>query len=247
MLNANKRSLLFYAKLAGCIGIISAVSTFGAAFAQAHINYTGQMSIDGKKASSYTVQFVQNGDTMQRTTAYFNAAQKLVRKEVTKFRLRPLALFSNRLDDYRTGESSSLKVEGNRYTLHRKERGDAKLEEKSTTAENAIVSTLVIERAGANIDVLDKGQEVKCMVVIPSRDMVTELRLIKMDNRVVEGVPCVAVKLEPTSFMLKMLAGEPTILTFERAAPHRLMQYEGIVGLPSDEGKQQSGVVVMKY
>jgi hypothetical protein len=105
----------------------------------------------------------------------------------------------------------------------------------------------VIERAGVNIGTLDKGQEVKCTVVIPSRDMVTELRLIKIDSRVIEGVSCVAIKLEPTSFMLKMLTGDSTILTFERAAPHRLMQYEGVLGLPTDEGKQQSGVVVMKY
>jgi hypothetical protein len=47
--------------------------------------------------------------------------------------------------------------------------------------------------------------------------------------------------------VFKALMGEPSLFTFEVAKPHRLMRYKGILGLPSAEGKQQSGVVVGKY
>jgi hypothetical protein len=226
---------------------------------QAHLNHTAQLTIDGKNTHSYTVQFSQNGDTTQRVTSYFDNAQRLVRVEITKFRTKPLALFSNKIDDYRTGEflaqdvsgsqsgNQSGSQSGSRFTTRRRERKGEVMQEKSVTAENGIVATLVSERAGESVGALDKGQSVKFTLVLPALGMVTEMKLEKTGNETVSGVSCITVKLEPSNFMLKALMSEVSYFTFERAAPHRFMQYKGILGIPNDEGKQQSGVAVMKY
>lgn len=215
--------------------------------AQQYINYKGELTIEGKQTYYYTAQFSQHGDTVSRVTTYFDNTNKRIRVEMTKFRPTPLTLLSNKIDDYRMGEYLAQEVNGNRFTTRRRERRGEDIQEKSVTAENAIVSTLVSERIRQNVSVLDKGQDVKFILALPAMGIVTEMRLVKVENRTVQGVACVAIKLEPSNFMLKALMGEPSVFTMERAAPHRFMQYQGILGLPTDEGKQQIGTVVMKY
>jgi hypothetical protein len=213
----------------------------------AHINHTGLLTIDGKQSHTYTVQFIQNGDTIRRTTSYVDAAQKLVRKETTLFRALPLLLFSNTIEDYRTGEYLRQDVLGNRFTTRRRERTGEKITEKSISAENAVVATLVSERAQQSIEAIDKGQAVSFTLALPGMGIVTEMAFVKAENRTIQGVPCVRVKLEPQNFFLKAIMGEPSYFTFERSLPHRFMYYEGILGLPNEEGKQQSGFVRMRY
>ncbi len=215
--------------------------------AQLHQNHTGQLTINGKNSHSYTVQFSEQGDTVRRITSYLDAAQKLVRMEITKFQTKPLSLISNKIDDYRTGEYLAQEMHGNRFTTRRRERQGEEIKEKSVTAENAIVATLVSEKARQNVELLDKGQEVSFTLALPALGIVTEMKFVKTGSRTVNGISCVTVKTEPTNIFLKAAMGEASYFSFERAAPHRFMHYEGVLGLPNDEGKQQSGSVVMKY
>jgi hypothetical protein len=212
-----------------------------------YINHTGFLTIDGKQTHSYTIQFSHNGDTTRRVTSYFDTSQKLIRKETTVFRASPLALFSNTIDDYRTGEYLRQELHGNRFITRRRERKGEEIKEKSVSAENAIVATLVSERARQSIEAIDKGLDVKFTLALPAMGIVTEMQFVKAENRTIQGVPCVRVKLEPSNFILKAMMGDPSYFTIERATPHRFMHYEGILGLPSDEGKQQSGFVAMRY
>ena len=84
-------------------------------------------------------------------------------------------------------------------------------------------------------------------LALPAMGIVTEMKAEKVADENISGVPCVTVKIEPSNFLFKAMQGEPSYFSFERAAPHRFMRYKGILGLPSDEGKQQRGVVVMGY
>jgi hypothetical protein len=215
--------------------------------AQAHTNHSAQMTIDGKNSHTYTIQFAQNGDTTRRVTSYFDNEKRLVRQETTRFRAKPLTIYSNYIEDFRTGETLQQSVSKNTFTVKRRERKGAELEEKSVTAENGILSTLVTERIAQSVDALERGETISFTLALPLRNMVVEMSIVKVSNEAVSGVQCAVISLAPSNFVFKALMGEPSLFTFEVAKPHRLMRYKGILGLPSAEGKQQSGVVVGKY
>jgi hypothetical protein len=247
------KSLLFLA--AFCFAAFCFAALCASAFAplslvlvsQAHLDYSAALTIDGKTSHSYTVQFTQNGDTTRRVTSYYDNGKRLIRQETTNFRAQGLKLFSNKIQDFRTGEYLLQTSSGNRFNVEHRERKGAELEEKSITAENGIVTTLVTERIALSMEALDRGETVSFVLALPLRGIVTEMNLLKSSTEAVGGVACAVIKLEPSNFVFKALMGEPSLFFFERAKPHRLMQYKGIVGLPSAEGKQQSGVAVAKY
>ncbi|MCU0426257.1 MAG: hypothetical protein MUF71_11595 [Candidatus Kapabacteria bacterium] len=214
---------------------------------QAPINHSAEMTISGKTSHTYTVEFKQQGDTVHRITSYFDAGKRLVRQETSKYRTRPLTLYSNVVDDFRTGEYLRQFSKGNRFVAQRRERTGANLEEKSITAENGLIATLISERIRQSIETVDEEGKTSFMLALPLIGIVAEMNIIKVGYETVSGVPCIKVKLEPSNFFYRMLMGEPSFFCFERAKPHRILSYKGIVGLPGDKGEQQSGVVLMRY
>jgi hypothetical protein len=215
--------------------------------AQTHLNYTAQMNIDGNNSYTYTVQYEQKGDTTQRITSYYFGGKQLVRQEITHFRAKPLTLFSNKVEDFRTGEWLWQTAFGTNFTTKRRERKGAEIEEKTITAERAIVTTLVSEGIANNAELLERGQPVRFTVAVASRGVVTEMTVEKTGNEVINGVQCTIVTLNPSNIIFKLLMGEPSYFTFESAAPHRFMRFKGSVGLPDKEGQAQRGLVTMKY
>lgn len=215
--------------------------------AQAPINHSAEMTIDGKTTHTYTVQFSQNGDTMKRVTSYFDASKRLVRQEISKYRTKPLTLYSNAVEDYRTGEYLRQFSTGNRFVAQRRERTGAELEEKSISAENGLIATLISEKIRQSIDAVDSDGKSAFILALPLIGIVAEMNIIKVGYETISGIPCIKVKLEPSNFFYRMLMGDPSFFCFERAKPHRIMYYKGIVGLPSDKGEQQSGIILMRY
>jgi hypothetical protein len=218
---------------------------------QSYQNYTGRITMHGASGSThfYTAQFATHGDTMRRTTTYFDNAKKPVRVEMTDFRLKPLALITNKIDDYRTGEYLLQTVAGSRFTTVRRERKGGEMQTKFVQAENSntIVATLISERLRQGVETLERGQNLTFTLALPTMGIVTDMKVEKVADETISGVPCVTVKMEPSNFLFKAMQSEPSYFSFERAAPHRFMRYKGILGLPTDEGKQQSGVVMMVY
>lgn len=221
--------------------------TVRSSFAQAPINHSAEMTIDGKTTHTYTVQFSQNGDTMKRVTSYFDASKRLVRQEISKYRTKPLTLYFNAVDDYRTGEYLRQFSTGNRFVAQRRERKGADLEEKSITAENGLIATLISEKIRQSIDAVDSDGKSSFILALPLIGIVAEMNIIKVGYETISGIPCIKVKLEPSNFFYRLLMGDPSFFCFERAKPHRIMYYKGIVGLPSDKGEQQSGIILMRY
>jgi hypothetical protein len=212
-----------------------------------HIDYAASLAIDGKTTHTYTVQFTQSGDTTHRITSYFDTEKRLVRQETTHFQEKHLKLYLNKIEDFRNGEILMQTVSGNRYLVQRRARRDSGIEQRSLTADNAIVTTLVSERVAQSLEELERGENVTFMLALPLHGFVAEMSLVKTSSEAVGGVPCVTIRLEPSNFIFKALMGEASYFTFERAKPHRFMQYKGVVGLPSADGKQQNGFVVIKY
>ena len=212
-----------------------------------HIDYSASLAIDGKNTHTYTVQFAQSGDTTRRVTSYFDSGKRLVRQETTHFQAKQLKLYLNNIEDFRTGEFLHQTYSGSRFVAQRRERKGAELEERSIKAENAIVTTLVSERVAQSLEALDKGENVTFTLALPLHGIIAEMSLVKTGSETVNGVPCSTIRLEPSNFFFRILMGEPAYFTFERAKPNRFMKYKGVVGLPSAEGKQQSGFVVITY
>ncbi len=235
-------------KLSRCLAALLLVCfSTGFTASQSHENYSALITIDGKQTHTYTVQFSQNGDTTKRVTSYFDGSKRLVRQETTKFRANTLTLFANKIEDFRTGEYLWQTASGNRFYAQRRERTGSENEQKSITADNAIVTTLVSERVAMSMEALDRGETVTFTLALPLRGIVTDMNLVKISSEIVGGVACSTIKLEPSNVIFRLMMGEPSLFTFERAKPHRFMQYKGILGLPTPEGKQQSGTVAIKY
>jgi hypothetical protein len=212
-----------------------------------HIDYSASLAIDGKNTNTYTVQFAQSGDTTRRVTSYFDNNKRLLRQETTHFQAKQLRLYFNKIEDFRTGEFLQQTYSGSRFIAQRRERKGAEIEERSIKAENAIVTTLVSERVALSLEALDKGETVTFTLALPLHGIVAEMTLVKTSSEAVNGVPCITIRLEPSNFIFRILMGEPAYFTFERAKPNRFMQYKGVLGLPTVEGKQQTGFVVIRY
>lgn len=217
------------------------------AFSQAHTNHSAALTIDGKQHYSYNVEFSQHGDTTKRMTSYFDNTKRLIRKETTLFRAKPLALYSNTIDDYRTGESIRLTASGSTYKLKRREKTGASTEEKTMTADNAIVGALVSERVAQSLEQITRGEEVQFVLAIPYLGITSAMKLVKTGTETINGTNCIVAKLEASNFFLRTVMGEPSYFTFEQAKPHRLIRYAGLLGLPSPEGAQQSGIAQTHY
>jgi hypothetical protein len=115
------------------------------------------------------------------------------------------------------------------------------------TADNAILSTLVAERIALSMEALDRGETTTFMLALPLHGIMAEMSLVKVQNETINGVSCAIIKLAPSNLLFRVLMGDPSYFFFERAKPYRLIQYKGIVGLPSPEGKQQRGLAQMIY
>ncbi len=212
-----------------------------------HIDYSATIAINSKNTHTYTVKFVQSGDTTRRVTSYFDSEKNLVRQETTHFQAKQLKLFLNKIEDYRTGEYLFQTPSANGFVAQHRERKGAGLEEHSIKAENAVPTTLVSERIAQSIEAVDRGENVTFMVALPLHGIVADMCLSKAASEVVSGVPCITIRFEPCNIFYRILMGEPGYFTFERAKPNRFMQYKGVLGLTTAEGKRQNGFVVIKY
>ncbi|TAE30981.1 MAG: hypothetical protein EAZ92_03920 [Candidatus Kapaibacterium sp.] len=212
-----------------------------------HIDYSASIAIDSKNTHTYTVKFAQSGDTTRRVTSYFDNTKRLVRQETTHFQAKQLKLYLNKIEDFRTGEYLFQTSTSNGFAAQHRERKGAELEERSIKAEHAIPTTLVSERVAQSIEAVDRGENVTFFVALPLHGIVAEMSITKASNEVVNGVPCVTIRFEPSNFLFKILMGDPSFFTFERAKPNRFMQYNGVLGLTTAEGKRQNGFVVIKY
>ncbi|MCU0426979.1 MAG: hypothetical protein MUF71_15275 [Candidatus Kapabacteria bacterium] len=216
-------------------------------FAQVHTNHKATLTIDGKQLYSSSIQFSRQGDTTRRLTAYFDHTQRLVRAETTLFREKPLALYSNIIDDYRNGEHIRLTASGNSYTIQRRKKSDAALEEKTMTAENAIVGALLGERVAQAVPQIIRGEEVQFPLAIPYLGISTTMKLVKTGTETIKGKGCIIAKLEASNFLLRAVVGEASYFAFEQSKPYRLIRYTGLLGIPSPEGSQQSGIADTHY
>ena len=212
-----------------------------------HLNHSAFVTIDGKTTYFYTVKFVQTGDTVRRVTSYFDHAKYLLRQETSLYCPQSLVLFANTIEDYRTGEFLRQTSIGKCHIVQRRERKGEDFEQKSVNAENGVVAALVAERIILGMDALERGEIVTFILALPLHDIVAEMSTIKTQNVEIGNIPCAVIKFYPSNIFFRAIMGEPSFFYIERAKPHRLIQYQGILGLPSIEGKQQRGIAIMKY
>ncbi|MFY7998351.1 MAG: hypothetical protein ACOVSW_07100 [Candidatus Kapaibacteriota bacterium] len=240
------KALVFLTMVCCSVGVFAIVPSTITTLSP-HIDYSATIAIDGKNTHTYTVKFAQNGDTSFRITSYFDNQKHLVRQETTHFQAKQLKLYVNKIEDYRTGEYLFQIPSANGFIAHHRERKGANLETHSIKAENAVPTTLVSERIAQSIEAVDRGENATFMVALPLHGIVAEMCLTKARNETVNGVPCITIRFEPCNIFFRILMGEPGYFTFERAKPNRFMQYKGVLGLTTAEGKRQNGFVAIKY
>lgn len=219
-----------------------AVTTSAASF-----HYSALLTIDGKTTHSYTVDYLPKGDTIRRVTSYFDDTKRLVRQETSVYIPQTLMLFTNKIEDFRTGEYLLQTNNGNRFIAQHRERFGDKIAQKSISSENAILSTLVAERIQQSMEELERGQTSTFTIALPLHGITADMSLEKVHTEIINGIPCSTIKLAPSNVFFRIVMGEPAYFSYERAKPHRLIQYKGILGLPSPEGKQQRGLAKMLY
>lgn len=233
-------------KFFGFLAVII-ISCFGfSCFAQSTVNYTTRIMVGDKHTYASESAFSVQGDMVNRTVSYYDLAKKLIRKETSQYKTRPLELVSLKLEDYRTGSLQTVQKQGNVYNIKQRKTSSESMSESTVNAPGAISASVMVQFLQQRYDALAQGKEQKFEIVVASRSMTVEMLATKERTETIHGVPCIVVKSELTSMIYRALA-EPSYLYFEQAAPHRLIYYKGILPLPDDKGSQISGTTASSY
>jgi hypothetical protein len=233
-------------KFFGFLAVII-ISCFGTScFAQSAVNYTTRIMVGDKQTYSSASEFSVQGDIVSRTVSYYDLSKKLIRKEASQYKTRPLELISLKLEDYRSGFLQTVQKQSNAYIIKQRKTASESLNETSVNAPGVFSASVMVQLLQQRFDALAQGKEQKFEIVVASRSMTVEMVAAKERTETIHGVACVVVKAEPSSMIYRALA-EPSFLYLEQAAPHRLIHYKGILPLPDDKGGQLSGTTISTY
>lgn len=235
-------------KLRFFVAIIAVLVYCSAAscLAQSSVNYSARIMVGDKQTYSSVSDFSVQGDVVNRTVSFYDLSKKLIRKETSQYKTRPLELISLKLEDYRLGSLQTVQKQSNEYIIKQRKNASESMNESKLKASGVFSASLMVQLLQQRFDALAQGKEQKFEIAVASRSMTVEMIATKERTETIHGVACVVVKTEPASMIYRALA-EPSFLYFEQAAPHRLIHYKGILPLPDDRGNQISGATASAY
>jgi hypothetical protein len=86
-------------------------------------------------------------------------------------------------------------------------------------------------------DVLMKGEELKCRMIVAPRAETIGFRAIKESETQWQGKPIVLLRMEPTSPLIRALV-DPLHFKIEKDSPHRVLEYSGRTTLKIKSGNK---------
>lgn len=144
------------------------------------------------------------------------------------------ALVSYALEEFQIGAAGSASLQRSpenpdkgsiEFSYTRDAGGRAKTRSEGL-AENTLIADMVGPFLSAHWAALGRGEKVKCrFIVVPHRQTIG-FTFLKDSECSWRGREAIVLRMEPTSRLVATLVA-PLFFTFEKAPPHRLLQYTG--------------------
>ncbi len=228
--------------------IICATGTLIAQSPQHPFDHDGIITVKGKPMFTYTARYKLHDGQMVIATDCFDISGKPIAKEHTTYKVHPLQLIESKTEDLRSGRIEHIAFNASNYAVKFRKNGKASLKDRIVESEDDIIpNSLLLPYILQNWDDVVRGEAKSVQLLLADQPITVGFKFTVIGEEIVNGLPCVIIKAAPASFIIRQFA-DPIFLAFERSAPHRLMQYRGVLAsIKSDDGGNIDAVTMTKY
>lgn len=211
-------------------------------------NHRGVIFVKGKEQFRYNVRYLsQNQQTMVITDCY-DLSGKQIAYERAVYKVNPLQFVESKTEDYRTGRLENVVLQNNQYIVRFRKNRQSEIKERVVDFEpDVIPGPLLMPFIQTRWSILTRGEKTTTTLVLPDQSITVGFIIRVQNEEQINGVTCLVVKVSPSSFILRHFA-DPIYLVFEKAPPHRLMQYRGILAsIKTESGDNIDAEVRLTY
>ncbi len=218
------------------------------AVGQDSVRFSGSVQVDGSERFTMETT-IRKQDGLVKRTVDFYAGKERIMNVVSEFSSSPLKMRSVKLEDFRTGRQEFIEQQGQQYRLRSKKNAREDMEEgtiEEDEDEPLLSSYMIGEFIVQNLARLRANEELEFELAVPSRLEQIGFDLELTGEKDCAGEACYEITMSASSWIIRQLV-DPIMFYFQKAAPHRLLQYKGRLSPTDDNGDDLDGAIIYNY
>jgi len=210
------------------------------------VQFSGEVELTDGRCLRCTGSITRQARFTVKTSEFFDAQGRRLLTEVVRFANDSYRLMDMRTEEPGYGRSEEIVATSSGYVLrYRKSTGQAPVErivrDKDLTLHGSYLAIYIAE----NLEHLQETEVLCRLLVVPQR-LPIEVRLSGQGIVKRNGRECYLIQMEPLRAFVKPFM--PThYFYFDRAQPHQLVYYQGLIQLTDSQGDYLNAEINFKF